>query len=288
MKSVFNIVLLILIISGNTLHSQTQKVQQYLRLVAQGKLDEVKVQMPDLLAAYPDDPGVMLLHGVVIEDGYRALDIYKEILKSFPDSEWADDAYWRIIQFYAITGDTTRAKVELENFRKKYPASEFLTPAVDVVRTAVTYARRDGRGTAATRVDIAKQEELQLQKKDVASKFEPPFTQDEPQKIEPPRTEHKKTEHSVETESIKKQSEESDQGSTYGLQVGIFSTREAAQNEMKRFLAQRMRTEIREKNVDGDLMYAVVVGDYTSKASAEAAKTIVQQQCKCNPIVFKK
>jgi cell division protein FtsN len=77
-------------------------------------------------------------------------------------------------------------------------------------------------------------------------------------------------------------------GEKWGLQVGIYSTKEAAENELKKFKQQRLLADILRKEVDGGTMYAVVIGDYSSRQSAEAGKTIVQQQCKCSPILYKK
>ena len=50
----------------------------------------------------------------------------------------------------------------------------------------------------------------------------------------------------------------------------------------------RMLADIKQKKLGNETMYAVVIGDYSSKASAENAKIIVQQQCKCIPIIFEK
>ena len=74
----------------------------------------------------------------------------------------------------------------------------------------------------------------------------------------------------------------------YGLQVGLFDNKKSAENEMKKFLRKRMRTEVKSKSIDGDNKFAVVIGNYSSLESAKAAKIIVQQQCDCEPIVFEK
>ncbi len=274
--------------------SQSELVSEYLKLVAKGNTTQVKTQLPDLLAEYPNDPGVMLLHGVVIEDAFRAVKIYERIAKNYPRSQWADDAYWRIVQFYAILGDIRRAEKELNDFRSKYPASEFIVPATDVVRSAISIARKQkSRLASDPEMEMTDYEEpakpivpdIIIPEKQIVNRNEPkkkPAVETPPAVIEtnvpiPAKAAEPKA-YPVNTSNSK----------TYGLQVGIFSNRDYADAEMRKFLKQRMRTEVKPKVINGENMYAVVIGNYSSKESAEAAKLIVQQQCDCNPIVFEK
>ena len=66
------------------------KVATYLKLVAQGKISEVKPKLSELIATYPDEPGVILLQGVIQDDGSKALVYYQKILDKYPNSRWAD------------------------------------------------------------------------------------------------------------------------------------------------------------------------------------------------------
>jgi cell division septation protein DedD len=308
MNHAFKIAIIIIIFGSCNSFAQETKVDTYLKMLAQGKIEEVKMQLPDLLAEFPDDPGVLLLHASVIEDGWRALEIYKEIVKNYPESQWADDANWRVVQFYAIVGDTTKAKTELEMFRKKYPTSQYLGPSAEVVRTSITYARRESKSIPVKKSESVSEKHTAATEKhtsDVAYLSGNDEPKSVPEKKAKPEvkteTKHaegtekkvtaieKKTEPvKPNTERQKEEDDEVDEKGSFGLQVGIFSSRDAAIQEMRRFLNQRMRTEVKEKTVDGEKMWAVVIGDYSSKESAEAAKIIVQQQCKCSPMIFKK
>jgi len=134
---------IIIFLYSNFAFSQSDRVANLLKSVAQGKADEARAELPRLQAEFPDEPGVMLLQAVLMEDGIRAMSIYRKIVMKYPNSMWADDAQWRIVQFYAIIGDTLNAKKELEFFRVKYPKSEFLAPATDVVSSAIGTAKFD-------------------------------------------------------------------------------------------------------------------------------------------------
>lgn len=235
--------------------AQSEVVNLYLKKISQGKIEDVKKALPDLLAKYPDDPGVKLLHGAVIDDAFKAVEIYEDIVEKHPNDRWADDAQWRIVQFYAVKGDTSKAKNELAKLRKIAPASEFLMPATDVVRASIAINRK---------------EELHT------TRSSPP---------DKPAVETSDESEIPDLDEIP--SAGSGEGG-YGLQVGIFRTYEAALAEMDSYREKRMRATIMTKNVEEETMYAVVIGNYASKEAAEAAKVIVQQQCGCKPIVFKK
>lgn len=271
MKLLALIISLFLFASFQQSEAQDEKIRTYLQLVASGKLSEVKMALPDLLAEYPSHPGVMILHGIVIEDGEKAVGIYQKIVRQFPQSEWADDAYWRIIQYFAIKGDLETARLELENFRKSHPTSEFLSPATDVVRTAERMFSNKSSNNPTQ--DFAQNNRPQQNKEQQEATKELIINKEK-------------------SESVVKQSDSKENlkntETTYGLQVGIYSTREAAESEKERFYRMRMNTEVMKKDIDGQTKFAVVIGEYSSVESAEHAKKVVQLQCKCNPIIFKR
>lgn len=387
--------------SNNTSFSQDAIVNDYLTLVARGKVQDVKSKLPDLMVEYPNNAGVKLLLAVVLEDASKSVDIYKEIVKNYPDNIWADDAYWRLIQYYAITGDITKAKEELENFRDNYPTSPFLVNSGETVRFAESVIKSNAKLNAKTdskseskKTDAGEYSELKVTPKteeevktgpklvNKLDKFKPKtpsleeVTKEEEKKtIDAKRPNlhlsantdktnneshhdddghhsegvHEIDDHNDEMVTLKGEvsndkpeetsledeikirqniskslandkltnekavseknplhetpntttltkiegtpidkNEEEVKTKTYGLQVSIYSSQETAELEMKKYLKQRMRTEVKKKMVDGNKMYAVVIGNYSSRESAEGARGIVEQQCNCAPIIFEK
>eukprot|EP01107_Rhizomastix_libera_P000202 TRINITY_DN10396_c0_g1_i2.p1 TRINITY_DN10396_c0_g1~~TRINITY_DN10396_c0_g1_i2.p1 ORF type:complete len:247 (-),score=16.14 TRINITY_DN10396_c0_g1_i2:170-910(-) len=240
--------LTLFVICAQTGFAQSTKVAAYLKLAAQGKIEEVKSKLPELVSKYPDEPGVKLIQAVIMDDGLKAVEIYKKIVKEYPNSEWADDAQWRVVQFYSIIGDTTNAKFELDKFRRVYPNSEFLAPASDAVKVSIADAKHD---YAAKTV----------------------------KKNEPAKDDKK---HTAKNEKLAPEEEK------FGLQVGIYTTKSAAESEKKRFMAMKLRTEVKEKKLENEIKYAVVIGDYSSKESAEKAKNEVEKKCGCTPLIYKK
>lgn len=325
----------------------------YLTMIADGRLQEVKAKLPDLMVERPNDPGVQLLLAVVIDDAFKALDIYKKITDTYPESEWADDAYWRVVQFYAVMGDTTKAQTELNNFRRRYPTSGYLVPAIDVVRSSIAMTRAQIKPVVEgpmmtppvsyanrlepltpTRAEKAKTEKtpapLPVESKPkqesnllaertapepvVTPPTESVASTDAGTKEEFALLEAGSEESGIETpapEQTEEQAQEDDKpvllasntntipveekatiqrekSGYYGLQVASYSDRTNAEDAKAKFIGQRMRTEILQGNNGGAKVYAVVIGNYSSRSSAEAAKIIVGRQCECEPIIIEK
>jgi hypothetical protein len=245
--------------------ADNDRIRYYLQLVAQGKIDEVKRDLPDLLIDYPDDPGIQLLHAVVVADIFKAVQVYERIVTNYPTSEFADDAYWRIVQFYAVKDDTTSAQKVMDMYRDAFPDSPYLVTAAEAIRTAKGVAKTSGR-TTILKLSGKKSAPKKTEKTKI--KFVPNST--------PP------TETSNNVVSTKKKT------GHYGLQVGLYSTVDAAESEVERFRDMRLKADIVIKEINGVKRYAVVIGDYSTRESAEAAKNIVQEQCNCTPLIFEK
>lgn len=276
MKLYLYLFILLISVGVSLSNAQSDRVRYYLQKVAQGKIDEVKRDLPDLLVDYPDDAGVQLLHAVVIEDAGKAVDIYQRIIKKYPNNEFADEAYWRVVLYFAIKGDTTRAVEELENYRKAYPNSQYLTSANDAVRTAIAVNKYTGK-TSIVNLSKKKDDTKKEAEKKVEVAAKPKV-----EVVESPKEPEVKKEPEQKKIPIKKKG-------TFGLQVGIYSTEDAAKTECERFQKEfRLQAIILNKYINEDLKWAVVVGDYSTREAAEAAKNIVQAKCSCGPMIFEK
>ncbi len=262
---IFISILILAICLPSIAFSQAKQIREALRKTATGKIDEAKSILMTLQEAGNEDPGIILLQGVLSEDANKAVSYYYKVIKDYPKSEWADDAYWRVVQFHSIKGDTAKAKSSLEVFRAKYPASEFLSPASDVVRASFVIANTiDNNDKKKATI---KKDELKAEiKKDVV----------------PKKTDTKITAKT----DVKPTKEEHAKRQSYGLQVGIFSTIEAANVESKKYKEKRLKTEILEKDIEGKKMFAVVIGNYPTKEIPAFDKKKIEETCNCNPILY--
>jgi cell division protein FtsN len=70
---------------------------------------------------------VLYLQGLTTTEGAEAVRIYQSIVDNFPASEWADDALYKVYQFYYSLGLYRTAEIKMAQLRKSYPGSTYLT-----------------------------------------------------------------------------------------------------------------------------------------------------------------
>jgi len=79
--------IVILLLFSLYAHPQSAKINNYLQLVAEGKVERVKNRLPELINEYGEEPGVLLLQGVIQENAQNSIPYFKKILEKFPNSE---------------------------------------------------------------------------------------------------------------------------------------------------------------------------------------------------------
>ena len=101
------------------LHSQN--IELYISLIEQGKSQGVKESLPELLSKYPKNPGVLFLKALLTIDGDSAINQYKEILKNFPESNYAPESAMKIGEYFYARGLYTQSANLLKNIPLKFP-----------------------------------------------------------------------------------------------------------------------------------------------------------------------
>jgi cell division septation protein DedD len=306
----FYILILTVIFSVNSLslYAQADKVRSYVKLVAEGKITEAKWGYKKISKEFPNDPGVIFLGGVLEVNAADAVKEYKKVITGYPKSEWADDAYWRLIQYHVVMNELPLAKQELDEFKIKYPASEFLAPTMDLVRVAGVAvgeksATEDKNETTGKKVLTDKKEtsekKVLTDKKETVGKKElydkkVEFDKKEPElKQEPINKKETIVKKETETKKldIKPQTKEEDTEKVtevkWGLQIGIFSSNKIAQTEMNKYKKKRMEARVVSKVIDENTMYAVIIGSYKTKKDAEESRVYVNEVCRCSPLIVK-
>lgn len=109
-------------------------IRRRLEMIERGQADAVSAELPQLMTSYQNNPGVMYLQAVLTPDGTDAAKIYHNIVDNFPKDEWADDALYRLYQYYTSVGLYKTAEQKLAQLKLEYPfsayASESPAPAV--------------------------------------------------------------------------------------------------------------------------------------------------------------
>jgi hypothetical protein len=77
------------------------------------------------MTMFQNHPGVLYLQGVLTTDGTEAAKIYQTIIDNFPKSEWADDALFKLYQYYYSVGLYKTADQKMEQLKRDYPYSTY-------------------------------------------------------------------------------------------------------------------------------------------------------------------
>ncbi len=124
-------------------------IEKYLGMINGGRADDVRREIPSLLSQYPNNPGVLYLQGLVTPEGAEAARVYQSIVDNFPKSEWADDALYKVYQYYYALGLYRTAELKLDQLKREYPDSKYLRGAQEVPQKAQTDEHRPDTVTAA-------------------------------------------------------------------------------------------------------------------------------------------
>lgn len=80
------------------------------------------------------------------------------------------------------------------------------------------------------------------------------------------------------SEKIKKEKQKKKEAAKYTIEIGLFSSKAQAQNELRRFEALRYTTRLVEISKDQEVLWRVEVGIFDSKKKAESLKSKLEKQ----------
>jgi len=109
---------------GQTTGSEPN-IQRRLELIEKGEGEAVKAELPALMTTYQNHSGVIYLQAVLTSDGNEASKLYQNIVDNFPRNEWADDALFRLYQYYYSIGLYKTAEQKLAQLKAEYPFSAY-------------------------------------------------------------------------------------------------------------------------------------------------------------------
>lgn len=240
--------------------SSDVEVKSYIDKLEKGQTDEVKKALPDLAAKYQNHPGVIYLQGRLASNGIEAVKLYQSVVTNFPKSEWADEALYRIYQYYYSMGLYRTAEAKLRQLKRDYPNSPYAstTPAEKLS------SRKDSVSHVAE-----KQPPLDTSKSN--EEGETPVVDTKPaSKISPPSP-----------APVEKKGK-------YTLQVGAFTTATNAQKQKSFFENLGYSTEITNKVRGGRSLFVVLVGSFDTAADAKVVARQVKSKYKISPMVVER
>lgn len=224
-------------------------VQQLVDLVNRGQGDVVKAELPSLLSRYPNNPGILYVQALLTSEGAEAVRMYQSIVDNFPKSEWADDALYKVYQFYYSLGLYRTAELKMAQLKREYPSSKYITSSA---------------GPEAVKPAAEAQKPQQ----------KPPAT---PPSAKPAADPH------APAESPSQQAVET---GLFSLQVGAYTALTNADRQKKYFEERGYTAEVISRVRDGRSMYVVLVGAYRTYDEAKARAADIKQRLNIDSFVL--
>lgn len=237
-------ILFLLFVQHLYLFAQTgdSEIKSSIEKIDKGQSEEVRKILPDLVAKYQNEPGMLYLQGRLATDGIEAVKFYQGIVDNFSKNEWADDALYRIHQYYYSLGLYRTADLKIQQLRKEYPNSPYVAGKPEPI------------------VPPQEEKPVKLPEKEVIG-IE---TQDIPDTTEPIQSKLP-----TQTPTLPVAVSE-----PYTVQVGAYSTMVNAEKQKIYFDDLGYKVEITNKIRNGRNMYLVWVGSFST---IEEARDLVRE-----------
>jgi len=122
---------LVVLLAGWIFQAQAQTpsnepdIRRRLEMIERGQVEAVKAELPTLITNFQNHPGVLYLQAVLTTDGAEAASTYQSIVDNFPKNEWADDALFKLYQYYYSVGLYKTADQKLAQLKLDYPFSAY-------------------------------------------------------------------------------------------------------------------------------------------------------------------
>ncbi len=214
------------------------------------RLDEIKDELPDVIKKYPDHPTVLFLQGVFARDADTALGFYEKIVANYGDSKYADNALFRIAQYYYSRKYYQKAADSFAYFIDHYPASRLNDDAQYLLCQSMM---------AQGKMDSAKECLRNFIKRSPRSPYVDLAVMD----LE---SSHLWSDETVEKSLQQKTLPESKY--KYALQVGAFSKKKNAQQVARKMQRAGLAARVVRINRARRTLYAVWVGKFETTALA--------------------
>jgi tetratricopeptide (TPR) repeat protein len=212
------------------------EVRKRLDFIYNGQAERVRIELPSLQKQYPNDPGVAYLDAILTTDGVTAVKKFQAIVDESPQNEWADDALYKVYQYYYSVGLYKTADQKFQQLKEQYPNSLYVV------------------GLAQEQKPNPVQQKAPVEtKKSDTVETKPPAL---PTAAEPPAT--TVTDTPAVAVSVGK----------FAVQAGAFSTEKNAQKQVDFFASIGRKAMIGTKLSNGRTLYLVSIEGFTNEQDA--------------------
>ncbi len=225
--------------------------QQILKIIAANDLQTTRARLGQLSAKYPASPELLYLKAMLVENGATAFKSYSYVYSKFKASRHAPDALMKIAQYNYAKGDYERARVFFTAIVTKYPNAENRRLAqYFAAKTLLAQSKLEAAESELKRVRKKAQDAtiISLVKEDLAyiEKLKQASSRPEAQKMK----------------------NKSRQKGKYAVQIGAYSRKTNALNQVQYFGNLGYSTEIITYKSSNGMLYRVIIGRYQDEVSA--------------------
>lgn len=110
-----------------------QTFEIYIQLIEEGRIQEVRDQLPELRSKYPYAPEISYLKALMNNDGDASIIEFRQFIENFPDSEYTDDAEMKIGEYLYARGLYSQAAQQLKKVSLNFNSSNHLQRSVDLL-----------------------------------------------------------------------------------------------------------------------------------------------------------
>jgi hypothetical protein len=254
---IFLLLLTLLVVALSFSHAQESgpDISGYLARIDRGEAGAVREELPGLLTKYPNNPAILYVQGLLTTDGTEAVRVYQSIVDNFPKSEWADDALFKVYQFYYALGLYRTAEIKMNQLRTGYPQSKYIA---------------EGAGLSTGSLPEEKDPAPPITRDTVAVK------QPVPPAVKPALPESEPTQPVA------------DERGQYTLQVGAYSLQVNAEKQKLFFEDLGYSVEVINKVRDTRSLFVVLVGEYKTPEQARTKGDEFRKTYNINSMVVTK
>lgn len=111
----------------------SQNINLYLNLLENGRIEEVKDNLPELLDRYSNEPGVYFIQALVNQDGESSLEQFQSLSKTFPDSKYALRSEIKVGEYLFARGLYSQSSAQFKKIIYKYVDLEYHQRVLDLM-----------------------------------------------------------------------------------------------------------------------------------------------------------
>jgi cell division septation protein DedD len=269
-RSLMMLLLLSIVVLSAVAQNAAPDIRALVARVNAGAADEVREQLPTLLSDHPNDPGVLYLQALLTREGADAVRTYQSIVDNFPKSEWADDALFKVYQFYYALGLYRTADMKMGQLKAEYPSSQYASaqPQAQTDAPEPATTKPDDVRPADVKPADTKTEMPKVGLPPPADQVRPVETKNEPAPQDPPPA---GTDTAIPVR--------------FSLQVGAFTVHANAVTEKNKYEGMGYPAEMISKVRDTKSLFIVMVGSYGTYDEAKAAAAELKRKAGVSAMV---